>query len=190
MKPKAFLFLIGCSLPQRRTEQHDIFLGIGYHVSDCIAAIEQFWPEAQNLHIDCWREISNVDGFSVAVHPRSENRDSGKELSLYFINMGGYLAGAFEEFHHKQLFVATNPTAAIRMAKKSAFYKKYGLKGAVAHVDDKYGVDIDDIFKLEELLNESDKSRYTILVSNTPADRIDTIHLGYIRLHQLKGHQG
>ncbi len=189
MKPKAFLFLIGCSLPQRRTEQHDVFLGIGNHVSDCIGAIEQFWWEAKNLHVDCWREISNVDGFAIEVRPRSENTDEPNERSLYFINMGGYLHGEFEEYHSKQLFVANDPKSVIKRAKQTLFYKKHGFKGAVAHIDNKYGVDIDEIYPIEDLLNPADKSEYRILVSESPAGRIDTLHLGYTPLNKLKLHK-
>ena len=186
MGHKLFFFLIGCRLSNRHTEQHDVYFGIGQKVSDLIPALKNFWPEAENFHIDCWREVTNVNGFQVRVFPKSTNPSSDNNLSLFFINLGGYRHGQFEEFHFKDIFVAADQDEAIKLAKKTRFYKEYGFEGAVAHVDNKYGVDIDEIFPIQEILLAEDKSKYQIMITNEIPNQPDEIHLGYTTLSKLK----
>ena len=107
MSYKLYFLLVGCRLKGRHTEQHDVFFGIGSSPADLIPAVKSFWPEAENLHIDCWREVTNVNGHSVKVDLKEDNPEPSN-LSLFFINLGGYRKGEFEEFHFKDLFVAAN----------------------------------------------------------------------------------
>lgn len=186
MEFKLFFFLIGCRLPNRYTEQHDVFFGIGKTPADMIPALNNFWSEAESLHIDCWREVSTVNGYKIKVVPKDDLSHPDNQLSLYFINLGGYRKGEFEEFHFKDIFVAKDMADAIKWAKKTPFYLHYGFKGAVAHVDNKYGVDVDEIFQVEEILPLADKIRYSIVVTNELADEPDEINLGYTTLSKLK----
>lgn len=184
MSCKLYFLLVGCRLKGRHTEQHDVFFGVGESLSDLIPALHSFWPQAENLHIDCWREVTNVNGYSVDVVAKEDSTQSG--LSLFFINMGGYRKGEFEEFHFKDLFVSANPEEAIKLARQTKFYKEFGFKGAVSHIDNKYGVDIDEIYPIEEILSPADKSKYSILITNDIPTQIDEIHLGYMPLSKLK----
>lgn len=186
MEYKLFFFLIGCKLPNRFTEQHDVFFGIAERPAELIPAINNFWPDAGKLHIDCWREVTNINGYKVKVLPKNEVPGDDSGLSLFFINMGGYKKGEFEEFHFKDIFAAPNQDEAIRLAKKTSFYRSYGFKGAVAHIDNKYGVDVDEIYQVEEILQPSDKANYRIVVTNEIAGQADEIHLGYTLLSKLK----
>jgi hypothetical protein len=186
MEYKLFFFLIGCRLPNRYTEQHDVFFGIGQTAADLIPALQSFWTEAQGLHIDCWREVTNVNGFKIEVLPKNDMKPNQSELSLFFINLGGYKKDEFEEFHFKQLFAASNEAEAIKLAKKTPFYLQFGFKGAVSHIDNKYGVDVDEIFPVEEILTPFDKNNYSILVTNEIANQPDEIHLGYTTFSKLK----
>lgn len=185
MEYKLFFFLIGCKLPNRYTEQHDVFFGIAKTPAQLIPALNNFWPEAEKLHIDCWREVTNVNGHHIKVFTKNEIVDNDNNLSLFFINMGGYKKGEFEEFHFKDIFVASNPEEAIKFAMKTNFFRNHGFKGAVAHVDNKYGVDIDEIYQIEEILSTTDKSNYSIIVTNEIANQADEIHLGYTPLSKL-----
>lgn len=142
---KLFMVLLGCKPAGRHTEQHDIFFAIGNSLADLKPAMTGFWPEANGkIHIDAWREVNVVDGYQLKVVPATANAGI-KEHRLFFINLGGYKKGEFEEQHYKMLVVARNLAEATRMAKNTAFYKHTGFEGAVAHIDDKYGVDVDDI---------------------------------------------
>lgn len=185
MSYKLYFLLVGCRLKERYTEQHDVFFGIGERLSDLIPALHGFWPDAENLHIDCWREVTNVDGYCVTVVPKVDT--PGTDLSLFFINLGGYKKGEFEEFHFKNLFVAANQQEAIKLARQTKFYKEFGFKGAVSHIDNQYGVDIDELYPVEEILSKADKSKYSILLTNEIPNQIDEIHLGYTPLAKLKG---
>lgn len=185
MEYKLFFFLTGCKLANRFTEQHDVFFGIAKTPSHLIPAIKNFWAGAENLHIDCWREVTNINGYQVKVLPKGEVAAQPGGLSLFFINMGGYRKGEFEEFHFKDIFAAPNPEEAIKLAKKTSFYRNYGFKGAVAHVDNKYGVDVDEVYQIEEILSPDDKANYRIVVTNEIAGSPDEIHLGYTPLSKL-----
>ncbi|MDI1317152.1 DUF1543 domain-containing protein [Flavobacterium sp.] len=137
MEYKLFFFLIGGRLPNRYTAQHDIFFGIGQKVADVIPALKNFWPEATNLHIDCWREVTNVNGFRIKVFPKIDLNSTKSAISLFFVNLGGYKNGKFQEYHFRGLFAARNLKEAIKFSKKTSFYSNYGFKGAAAHVDSK-----------------------------------------------------
>ena len=209
VEPKLYMLLLGCKPKGRFTEQHDVFFGIGHSLRELVPHIYNFWPEAKgNLHIDAWREISRVDGYTVRVISKKklaksdfgfstkqgdqinatcEISDQGaqNQLQLFFLNLGGYKIGEFEEFHYKFLSVAENPTAAIKSAKAASFYKHTGFKGAGSHVDEKYGVDVDDILAIQDILNPLFKDQYAleILPGKGPEDEL---HLGYLQLWRIK----
>jgi hypothetical protein len=185
--PKLFMVLLGCTPKGRVTEQHDIFFGIAEHLTDLIPQMKAFWPEAKGkLHIDAWREITVVDDHSVEVVLKAA--DFSAENQLYFLNLGGYKIGEFEEYHYKMLAVGPKMAFAIKKAKKTVFYKHYGFneKGAESHIDDRYGIDVDDKHKVNDLLNEETKSQYQIKISalNEPKAE-DKLHIGYLKLKKL-----
>src|SRR5688572_7875108 len=137
--PKLFMILLGCKPAGRHTEQHDVFFGIGNSIKDLIPGVMNFWPQVK-LHFDGWREVTHVNGFNVTVIEGQKIKSSAK---LFFINLGGYKQNEFEEFHYKMLIAANTKGEAIMQAKKTAFFRHTGFKGANSHIDDKYGVDVD-----------------------------------------------
>lgn len=184
---KLFMLLLGCRPKGRFTEQHDIFFGIGDSPASLIPAMLDSWPEARgNIHVDAWREINYVDGHSIKVLPREE----GAPLSftgnrLYFINLGGYKKNEFEEYHYKLVTVGVDKGVAIRNAKETAFYKHTGFTGATSHVDDKYGIDVDDTHEITDILPPGMKEAYTIVTAPCDPMEEDEIHLGYFKLSKL-----
>lgn len=183
---KLFQILIGCTPPGRHIEQHDIYFGIAENIVDMIPQLQQFWPEvAQTMHLDGYKSISSIDDYSVTIVPKDDNRVS--DAQLFFINLGGYKPEEFEEYHYKMVIAAPTKADAIKKAKQTAFYKHTGFKGAESHIDDKYGIDIDDFFAIEDILQEELKSVYKILVQKTDAPKVaDELHLGYFQLKKLK----
>jgi len=180
--------LLGCKPKARFTEQHDIFFGIGHSLKDLVPDIIQLWPEAEGkIHIDAWREVNYVDQQAVQIFPKQERlADSEVQIKkLFFINLGGYKQNEFEEFHYKILVAEENKSAAIQRSKATAFYKHTGFKGAASHVDDKYGVDVDDIYEIEDILPLSLKEKYSIILSPATNCLEDELHLGYFQLHKL-----
>ncbi|MEO8404324.1 MAG: DUF1543 domain-containing protein [Chitinophagaceae bacterium] len=186
--PKLYMLLLGACLPMRHTEQHDIFFCIGENLISLIPAIKKFWPEAkENIHIDAWRQVTQVNGYNVKVTARNNEDDDLVDQRLFFINLGGYKKDEFDEFHYKMIVVATEKGEAVRQSKQTAFFKHMGFKGATSHIDDKYGVDVDDLFEITDILPADQKELYAIELTSAAEEITDEIHLGYFRLDKLEG---
>jgi hypothetical protein len=185
MVSKLFMVLIGCKPKGRHTEQHDIFFGIAPSMKELVPQIIAFWPEAEgDLHIDGWREVTQVGGLDVQILERGAAEYPSKH-KLFFINLGGYKKGEFEEFHYKMLVAATEKADAIKEAKKTAFFKHTHFDGANAHIDDKYGIDVDDMYKIEELLSPTILEKYAVVLTEAKENKEDELHLGYFKLSSL-----
>lgn len=178
--------MLGCRPAGRNTEQHDMFFAIGEKVSDLVPAIKAFWPEAKgNIHVDAWREVTQVNGFQIKVVSKEEAAAPSTADKLFFLNLGGYKQGEFDEFHYKMLAVAKDQAGAVQQAKQTAFYKHTGFKGATSHIDDKFGVDVDEVFEVKDILTAEDKEHYKLVITPGIAGPEDEMHLGYFQLHKL-----
>jgi hypothetical protein len=179
------MVLLGCKPKGRNTEQHDLFFGIGNSLSDIKKDILDFWKEADGkIHIDAWREVQAVDGYAVTIEKKELSQQSQKE-KLFFINLGGYKQNEFEEFHYKMLIVAADKGTAVQRSKQTAFYKHTGFEGAVSHIDDKYGIDVDDFYEIEDILPTHLKELYSIQINKTGNLNEDELHLGYLKIDKL-----
>lgn len=184
------MVIVGCKPPGRFTEQHDVFFGIATHIGELVPALIGFWPEARGgIHVDAWRAVTNVDGYSVSVVPAEGITEANRQQrnNLFFLNLGGYREGEFEELHYKMLSVAPEPSAAIRAAKQTAFYKHCGFEGATSHIDDKYGVDVDDIYPVKDIIDPFYKHRFSLFIGDEPEAGLepDPLHIGYFKLDKL-----
>lgn len=187
-KPKLYMVLLGCRPKGRNTEQHDVMFYIGNNIKESIPFILAFWPEAKgNAHIDAWREVTHVDGFDIHILPKLSSWEEvlAPSEKIFFINLGGYLPGLFDELHHKALFVAKNKEEAVKQAKELPFYKTMGFADAPSHVDDKFGIDVDDVHKIKDILPEPCKIKYSISLIPNNSKINDVVHLGYFRLEDL-----
>ena len=181
---KLFKVLIGCTPKGRHIEQHDICFGIATSIKEMIPQLQSFWPEVANtMHVDGYRTVTSVDGYAVSVVPLNSAITS--EAKLFFINLGGYKPGDFEEYHYKMIVAATDKGKAVQHAKQSAFYKHTGFKGAESHIDDKYGIDVDDVYAIEDIIPASLKSEYKIVLQRQDNLPEDELHLGYFQLKKL-----
>jgi hypothetical protein len=182
---KLFMVLLGSKAPKRNVEQHDYFFGIASSIKELVPHMKAFWPEAgASLHIDGWREVTNVDGYAITIEPRSELQPDTSE-KLFFINLGGYQSNKLSEQHYTVLTVQSDRAIAVQESKKTVFYKTNTLKGANSHVDEKYGIDVDDIYKIEEILSDAMKENYRIHITQSSDLPEDEIILGYFRLDKL-----
>lgn len=184
---KLYMLLLGSKAPGRHVEQHDYFFGIATSLKELVPGIKKFWRgAAANIHIDGWREVNTVNGYWIQVVPKEQAIPATPKL--FFINLGGYSANILEEQHYVILTVQKDRTHAIKEAKKAAFFQTNTiakLNGANAHIDDKYGVDVDDIYQIEDMLSPVMKAHYHLQI--TPAADLpeDEVHLGYLRLEKL-----
>lgn len=179
--PKLFMLLLGATPAGRNIEQHDIFFGIGESLKDLVPDVMECWPGANKLHFDAWREVTAVNGYRVEVVPKKEARQNDP-IKLFFINLGGYKKDEFEEFHYKMIIAAADKAEAISTAKNTAFFRHTGFQGAHTHIDDKYGVDVDDLHEIADILPSSIKEKYSLVVTSQEAIPEDEIHLGYFKL--------
>ena len=193
--PTLFMVQLGGRPEGRLIEQHDIFFGVANQVSELVEDINHHWPEVKNKwHIDSYRAITKVGNHTVKLIESNNQVDAENGLKLFFINLGGYQQGSFEEFHHKLLIVAATQAEAIKQAKKSTFYKEFTFKdkdspfNAASHIDDKFEVDIDDIYNVNDLV-----SNIQILIESTihnshelaNADE-DKEYVGYLSIKNLR----
>ena len=185
MTPKLFMVLIGCKPIGRHTEQHDIFFGIADQLRNLIPEMLSFWPEAEgDMHLDGWREVTQVDGQDIKVVSRTDVVPANQK-ALFFINLGGYKKDEFEEFHYKMVVAAAEKSTAIKAAKQTAFFKHTHFDGANSHIDDEYGIDVDDVYRIEEVLSPSTLAEYQIILADAIAAKEDELHLGYFKLSKL-----
>ena len=179
------MVLLGCRPKGRLTEQHDVFFGIAKSLKELVPEMKAFWPEAKGeIHIDCWREVTRVNGHSIKVIEKTKKSEG--DLHLFFINLGGYKPGEFEEYHYKILAVGKDSAEAIKQGKQTAFYKHYNFKspGGASHVDDKFGIDTDDVFKVSDVLNKLSKENYSLKIEpSNPTE--DELHIGYLQVKKL-----
>ncbi|MFE3868590.1 DUF1543 domain-containing protein [Flavobacterium sp. LS2P90] len=185
-KLKLYMIMLGCTPKGRFTEQHDIFFGIGNSLKNLIPHMKDFWTEAKGrIHIDAWREVSAVENFSIEIIANDSALISSSD-NLFFINLGGYKENEFEEYHYKILTVAESMGLASKKARRSTFYKHCGFKGAPSHIDDKYGIDVDDIYKVSDILSAPFKEKYALKITKSKTDlKEDELHIGYLKLNKI-----
>ena len=190
-----FMVQLGGRPKGRLIEQHDIFFGVAHKVSELIENINTHWPEVKNKwHIDAYRAITKVDGYSIKLIESRDSSaiDSTTNLKLFFINLGGYQQGSFEEFHYKLLIVASTRAEAIKQAKQSQFYKAFTYKdkdspfNAASHIDDKFAVDIDNIYNVNDLF-----SNFQLVIESIANDAHkfnddDKEYVGYLSIKNLR----
>jgi hypothetical protein len=184
-----YMMLVGCRPPGRFTEQHDVFFGIAETPADLIPKLNVFWPEARGrMHVDALRPVTSVDGYTISVQPRS-NTTNNTAPKLFFLNLGGYKQDVFDEFHYKMLAVAADKSTAVKQAKQTAFYKHTGFTGAPSHMDDKWGVDVDDVYEIDDILPAADREQFSLHIKPTTSTAADPLQLGYITFDKLAGYQ-
>jgi hypothetical protein len=188
---KLFMVLIGCKPKGRFTEQHDVFFGISDALPALVPQLKAWWPEAADrnadMHIDAWREVTQVGPYAIEVYEKStaDEKEVPTSPRLFFLNLGGYKPKEFEEHHYKMLVAADNIALAIKQGKATAFFKHTGFKGAPSHVDEKYGLDADDVYPVEEMLDPAVKYLYGLRLKLQTGPE-DDFKLGYLILKKLK----
>jgi len=182
---KLFYIILGATPKGRNIEQHDVFFGIAKSLKDLVPDMNEFWKEAEGkIHLDCYQEVKFADGYEVKIVEKSEKTS---EEQLYFINLGGYKKGFFEEFHEQHLMVGTSMGDIVKKAKATEFYITMGFEGAVSHIDDKHGVDIDDIFNVTDILPEKMKEKYSIVLRKSDVENQENpMGLGYLKIDKIQ----
>lgn len=204
---------IGARPQGRLIEQHDVMFVIANSLSETIETVNQHWPAVKNnWHLDAWREVKRVGDYQILLSTDSLSKDNALAdniladdkvdnkldsqcKQLYFVNLGGYLPGQFEEFHYKTLVVAETLGKATAQVKKTAFYQDYTFDNvdtaksgvATSHVDDKHQLDLDDIHCVADLLpNDVALTIHPLTEPEKNQLPDDALHIGYLSLKQIR----
>jgi hypothetical protein len=156
---KLFAIYIGGELEGANIELHDMRFVVAPSISDTYDELRrQWWGIPKSLHIDCWAELNQVDGYDVELLAEPF---VGSE-KLYYINLGGYDSAEFRERHKNVFVVATSVPEAKRRAIKEA------RQWNVAHRDDMY--EAEQAFSLSDVAE--DKRLYLHLTPNPQPTRL------------------
>lgn len=176
---KLFYVILGGTPAGRNIEQHDVFFGIADCLEDLVPEMKAFWTGVK-IHVDCWQEVRFADGYELKITEKTSQKTAEQ---LFFVNLGGYQRGHFQEFHEQHLMVAKSMAEVIKRVKQTAFYKNMGFEKAVSHIDDKHGVDIDDIYNVNDLLPTETKKKYSIILEKSQCENQENeMNIGYLKL--------
>lgn len=143
---RLFAIYIGGEHPGANIEVHDMrFIAAPTIEATYETLLAQWWGREGTLHIDCWSEISQADGYEISLLPEPYE---GKE-KLYYVNLGGYDGVTFAEQHRNVFVVADSlPAAKARAIKQAAGWTD-------AHRDEMYEAEqafaLDDAAQAERL---------------------------------------
>jgi hypothetical protein len=162
---KLFAIYIGGELEGANIELHDMRFIVARSIADTYNELRrQWWGIPKSLHIDCWAEITNVDGYDVDLRPELFN---GTE-KLFYINLGGYQKGEFLEKHKNVFVVASSVTEAKLRAIKEV------KSWSVPHRDEMY--EAEQAFSLNDCAKKH--RLYLHLTRNAQASQL-TFVCGY-----------
>lgn len=124
----------GCNV-----ELHDVVFAVGRSLEDVHGQLLDRWfGEPDGLHVDAWAEIEQVPGFRVSL--RKAPPEAGQRL--YFINIGGYVAGEFGERHAYGFYAGAGKGEVKARARRELLTGKISV-----HRDDLF--DIDDVVEID-----------------------------------------
>lgn len=143
---KLFAIYIGGEHPRANIEVHDMRFVVASALEDTYPIlVQQWWGRPGSLHIDCWSEITQADGYEVSLSPEPFR---GPER-LFYVNLGGYDLAEFAEKHRNVFVVAET----VNGAKSRAMMRAKGW--AAPHRDEMYEADqafaLDDAARCERL---------------------------------------
>lgn len=109
----------------------------------------------------------------------------GENLNKLFLSISVATKWVNLKSSIKMLAAAQDKGEAIKKAKQTAFYKHTGFKTAPSHVDDKFGVGVDDAHEINDILSPGLKNKCELIIWAAPDAKEDEIHVGYFKLDRL-----
>ena len=153
---KLFAVYVGGTMPGANIELHDMRFVVAASIRDTYAELRrQWWGAPTSLHLDCWAEITHVDGYRVELRPEPSR---GRE-KLWFVNLGGYDPTEFAERHQNVFVIATSIVSAKARALESV------IGWDELHRDDLY--EAEQAFRLDKAATE--QRLYIHLIPDGPA---------------------
>jgi len=115
---RLFVVMLGGRHARANTEVHDVVFAVAPGIEQSYPQLRQQWfGDAAGLHLDSWMTVDGVEQWQVRLSADVPAADAPR---LYFVNLGGYVAGEFGEAHRYLLVVADGPADAKRKALRQA----------------------------------------------------------------------
>jgi len=117
-----FIVVLGGRSLKSNIEIHDVRWVLGKSIEDTIPELRKQWlGKKSGLHIDSYKCIKYVDGYEIVVSKSNKDfliNPKTEDLSLWFVNLGGYNPKKMYEEHEFNLIVAKKAVDAKKKAKK------------------------------------------------------------------------
>src|SRR5690606_14612252 len=95
---RLFVVMLGGRHARANSEVHDVVFAAAPGIEQTHEQLRRKWfGEPAGLHIDSWMTVDGVEQWQVRF---SVEPPAGASPKLYFVNLGGYVAGEFGEAHH------------------------------------------------------------------------------------------
>jgi len=110
---KLWIVVVGGYPPGAHVEVHDTRFAVGSTLKEVFATLKDEWwggPDSR-FHFDAWGVLEWADGYDVVVSDEAPEGAVG-DLSLWFVNLGGYRDSVFAELHKDVFVVAPNKSEA------------------------------------------------------------------------------
>ncbi len=151
-----FIVVLGGRSLKSNIEIHDVRWVIGESIEDTFPELRKQWfGMKRGLHIDSYKCIKYVDEYEIVVSKSNDDSlisPKTKDLSLWFVNLGGYSPKKMYEEHEFKLVVASKAIDAKKQAKQN-WVSNLRSK----HNDDYSGIknfeQIDDIHYIKRINN-------------------------------------
>ena len=185
MNLSLFIVVLGGRSLKSHIEIHDVRWVIGESIKDTFPELREQWLGKTNgLHIDSYKCVKYVDGYKIVISKYDKNTLNSPEkenLTLWFVNLGGYNPKKMYEEHEFTLVVAQKAIDAKKKAKKNW---KSNLKSK--HNDDYSDINrfdqVDDFQPIRKIKN------WEIKLLSDPEERSDKLipdWYGYMRIDKL-----
>tara|TARA_Y100001968_G_scaffold58333_1_gene49330 strand:+ start:159 stop:713 length:555 start_codon:yes stop_codon:yes gene_type:complete len=123
LKLSLFIVVLGGRSLRSNIEIHDVRWVIGTSIEDTFPELREQWlGKKSGLHIDSYKCIKYIDGYEIVISKsKKENIVSPKikDLTLWFVNLGGYNPKKMYEEHEFTIIVAKKCIDAKKKAKKN-----------------------------------------------------------------------
>ena len=167
-EPQLYVVMLGGRAPGCRIELHDVAFAVGMRLEDVHdQLLDQWFGQARGLHVDAWMVVDQVAGYRVSLRPEAPPADAA--MRLYFVNIGGYLAGDLAEQHAYAVLAAPDQAQAKAQARRLL------LRGHNS-------VHKDDLYEVDDLLEIGQVRGLHIHLSPDPSASAPSVTNGYFPL--------
>ena len=185
MNLSLFIVVLGGRTLKSNIEIHDVRWVLGESIEDTFPELRNQWlGKKSGLHIDSYKRIEYVDGYKIVISQSNKKNSINPildDLSLWFVNLGGYNPKKMYEEHEFTLVVAKKAVEAKKKARK-----KWHSNFKKTHTDDYSGINIFE--EVDELHSIRKIKEWEIKLIYDPEERSQKIipdWYGYMRIDKI-----